>query len=627
MPQNHLEKDFYHALHGEDMSILEEYSKDEVRQQLEDIKDEALSSEYPAIACQSKPNNPNYFAIVEVNEAFCESFKVEKASIMGKNYDFLFDDIDLEYSSDSQIELFRLLKDVKDFHQCSVIIDVDYNKKGQKYKIVFHPEKLAKNSKIRHAVFTFEPIKRSNAVKNYPNYNKEPTTNNDSKSTVLERALRHERLLRHISSFLISDLSIRQIAKKIAKSLCEHLKIDRIIIHDYKDSQTNFIIEHHVDGVKPIFKNANDTKALSDLAEYINFHNHFYEKRVSNKDQKNSILIMDDIKNDPALNSIKKICERYSISSQIAITTTFNSKVNGGIYIHQFNNRNWLADEVELIEMVAEQYSIALDRSESIEKVMLSNHALTEKTLELKKALKKEQEIRKMQSEFVALVSHEFKTPLQIIDGTRELLHRKIIGLKVKNDVVDKSFAKIKSGIQRMNGLINSTLNLAKMESTGGKINVEVETFDLQKFTHDIIEKNLNLGQIRNVKIAQQIDSLPTSFYGDPKLIEHSFNNVISNAIKYSKADSLVKIIAKANSKKIAIKVIDQGIGIPKEDLSHIGDKFFRAKNTLSVAGTGIGLYLSRHFIELHGGNLKIDSKVDIGTAVTITLPIQDPKK
>lgn len=626
MTKNQLEKDFYHSLHGEDLSILDEYSKDEVRQQLEDIKDEALSSEYPAIACQSKPNNPNYFAIVEVNEAFCKSFKVEKASILGKNYDFLFDDIDLEHSSESQIELFRLLKDVKDFHQCSVIIDIDYNDKQQKYKIDFHPEKLAKNSKIRHAVLTFEAIKRSNAIKNYPNYNNE-RSNSDSKSIVLERALRHERLLRHVSSFLISDLSIRQTAKKIAKSLCEHLKIDRIIIHDYKNSQTSFIIEHHIDGVKPIFEGANDTKALADLATYINFHNNFYQKKGNNKDQKNSILIMDDIKNDPTFNSIKNICEKYSISSQIAVTTTFNAKVNGGIYIHQFNNRNWLADEVELIEMVAEQYSIALDRSESIEKVMLSNHALTEKTLELKKALKKEQEIRKMQSEFVALVSHEFKTPLQIIDGTRELLHRKILGLKIEDEVVEKSFAKIKSGIQRMNGLINSTLNLAKMESTGGKISIEAEIFDLKKFTNDIIEKNLNLAQIRNIKLLKKIDTLPTDFNADPKLIEHSLNNVISNAIKYSKADSVIKIIAKSNSQKIAIRVIDQGIGIPKEDLIHIGDKFYRAKNTLSVSGTGIGLYLSRYFIELHGGNLKIDSRVDVGTTVTITLPIQDPKK
>ena len=69
------------------------------------------------------------------------------------------------------------------------------------------------------------------------------------------------------------------------------------------------------------------------------------------------------------------------------------------------------------------------------------------------------------------------------------------------------------------------------------------------------------------------------------------------------------------------LRITDQGIGIPKEDLSNIGQKFFRAKNTLSVAGTGIGLYLTKHFIELHGGDVLIESELNVGTSVTVTLP------
>ena len=83
----------------------------------------------------------------------------------------------------------------------------------------------------------------------------------------------------------------------------------------------------------------------------------------------------------------------------------------------------------------------------------------------------------------------------------------------------------------------------------------------------------------------------------------------------------MIKILAKSNQKKIAIRVIDSGIGIPEDDLKNIGTKFFRAKNTLLIAGTGIGLYLSKYFIKLHGGELKIKSKVNIGTSMTIYLP------
>jgi signal transduction histidine kinase len=159
------------------------------------------------------------------------------------------------------------------------------------------------------------------------------------------------------------------------------------------------------------------------------------------------------------------------------------------------------------------------------------------------------------------------------------------------------------------------------MENGENKIKVEYETFDLKKFIFDIIEKNSNLAMNKNIQILTSIDELPSDFYGDSKLLDHSITNIISNAVKYSKNDTTVRILAKANDKKVALRIIDQGIGIPKEDLANIGQKFFRAKNTLSVAGTGIGIYLTKHFIQLHGGNVAIDSEINVGTTVTITLP------
>ena len=82
-----------------------------------------------------------------------------------------------------------------------------------------------------------------------------------------------------------------------------------------------------------------------------------------------------------------------------------------------------------------------------------------------------------------------------------------------------------------------------------------------------------------------------------------------------------MKILAKSNDKKVALRVIDEGIGIPQEDVSNIGKKFFRAKNASAVSGTGIGIYLTKHFVEMHGGEIVIESKIDVGTSVTIILP------
>ena len=111
-------------------------------------------------------------------------------------------------------------------------------------------------------------------------------------------------------------------------------------------------------------------------------------------------------------------------------------------------------------------------------------------------------------------------------------------------------------------------------------------------------------------------------YNGDQKLLDHCFSNIITNAIKYLRNNSSVKINGSLQNKKLILKVTDSGIGIPKNDISNIGKKFFRAANTLSVSGTGIGLFLTKYFVELHNGSVLIESELDVGTVITVELPL-----
>lgn len=582
----------------------------------ENLKSKIKNLEEAAFICKAKEHNPNYLSILYANPKFYEIFGISEANLIGKSYDFLFNDLDFDYSSEDQIEYIRLVKAVKEFNQSSVIVSLENHKADErkiKLKITFTPLEDEEFAGKRYAIFNFEEFDLKTVEEGQVKTNAVLLKN-------LERALRNERLLREVGYLIVSDLSIRDIAYEIGRMLCQHLKVDRCLIHDYRKGGANFVAEYCNADCEPMFKDASDPENLQVLADYINFQNYFY-KKVGNKNKKSSLIIVEDVSSDANFNQIRAICEKYSITSQISITTSFNANVNGGIYIHQSSKRNWLVDETELLETVADQFSIAVDRSYSVERVMISNHELLEKTKQLKEALKEEKNMRKMQSEFVALVSHEFKTPLQIIDSTREVLARKLKSINIKEDVVDKSLERIKSGIQRMNGLIHSTLNLAKMESGQSNIKIEKQLFDLKSFVQEVIEKNSNLMLQKNIKVLSNIDELPANFNGDQKLLDHAVTNIISNAIKYSRNDSVVKVLAKVGTKKILLRVIDQGIGIPKDDLSHIGQKFFRAKNTLAVAGTGIGLYLTKYFIELHGGSLLIESEINVGTSITVVLP------
>ncbi len=585
------------------------------------LEDLVNSNECPAILCKSKEGNPNFLSIAYANEKFYENFNISEFRLIGKNYDFLFDDLDLDYSSEDQMEFIRLIKAVKEFHQCSIIVSVaNHNFKDLdkvRFKIDFQPQ-IAEEEQ-HYAIFTFEKISAENLeVDKFVE---------KSSSTVLlrnlERTLRNERLMREVGNLIISDLAIEEISKTIARLLCVHLKVDRCVIHDYKEGKTSFVVEYCDSDTKRMFPASSKEADLEDLKLYLNFQDHFYEK-FGNKSKKSSISIIENVLEDKNFTKIHDVCERYKIISQIAVSTMIGGRLSGGIYLHQSNKRVWLNDEIELIENISDQISLAFDRSIAIEKIMTANHALMEKTSQLREALRHEQEMRKMQNDFIALVSHEFKTPLQIIDGTREVLTRKLKSLQIVDEGFDKGFERIKSGVRRMSGLISSTLNLAKMESGEGDIKIEKFHFDFKEFLKEIIEKHSMLSVNKNIKILTKIEDLPKDFYGDAKLLDHSFTNIISNAVKYSKADGVVKIIAKSDNEKVAIRIIDSGIGIPKDDLQSIGKKFFRASNTLSVAGTGIGFYLTKHFIEMHQGTITLDSVLDSGTSVTVILPIKN---
>ncbi len=292
---------------------------DEYKQALQE-RNEAL------IFCESRERNPNYLSIIFANKKFYEIFGVSEFNLIGKSYDFLFADLDLDYSSEDQLEYVRLIKAVKDSHQCSVIISVsDHKGEGQRVrlKITFTPVEInsADVNKLRHhATFSFEKVESDEVFL---------AQESDRKPHVallrnLERTLRNERLLREVGSLIISDLPIRDIAQNIAKLLCEHLKTDRCLIHDYNDGQTSFVVESCNNYTKHMLKpKSRHDNGAAVLIDYINFQNHFY-KKFGNKVKKSSLSIIEDILLDRNFLPIHHLCEDFSINSQIAVTTTFN---------------------------------------------------------------------------------------------------------------------------------------------------------------------------------------------------------------------------------------------------------------------------------------------------------------
>ncbi|MCE3254819.1 MAG: sensor histidine kinase/response regulator hybrid protein [Rickettsiaceae bacterium] len=577
------------------------------------LKRSVSESADPCFLCQSDPENSNLLTIIDCNEKFLTCFSVSSVEAIGSNFDFFLQKSGISYEMGGYFEYINLIRLVQNLLPSQVTISIPNNIQGSIDQYVVNTVPVRYNTEKTYCIFTFVKVL---SAKNF-----KEETNPISSHVIqhLERAVRNEKLLRNVTDSISTGSDLKEVSQSVAKMICEYLKVDRCIIYSAAP-ESGFLVEHNMEGVAKISDSGDVLDLDSPIRRYIDFHNQIFLDATSiNKNA--PVMVFEDIKDIEKYDAIEDICLRFGISSQIVIVMTFGNMVIGSFYVQQSSKRNWFLEESELINIIANQMSVAIDRFNYTHKLLISNQELFEKGRQLAKSLKQEKRIRELQSEFVTLVSHEFKTPLQIIDGARELISRKMKAINISDEGLNKLLGRIQNAVSRMSNLIQSNLDLSRIEIEEGEIKVNKQDFDIKHLITDIVEKILNLAQDRHVKIEVNIDNLPEQYSGDQKLLDHSFSNIISNAIKYSKPNSSVKISGEEEGDNIVIKVADSGIGIPKNDLEKIGNKFFRAKNTVSVAGTGIGLYLTKHFIELHNGTLLMESELNVGTTVTVHLP------
>ena len=228
-------------------------------------------------------------------------------------------------------------------------------------------------------------------------------------------------------------------------------------------------------------------------------------------------------------------------------------------------------------------------------------------------ALKKQQELNDLKSRFIATASHEFRTPLSVILSSATLIERQ--NQLGQEDRRLRHTGLIRSNVQNLVTILNDFLSLGKLEE--GEIKPVLERFDLVDFTTSLkqqLETSLKRGQ--SVQIMASNPSIIVSL--DPKLTRYIISNLLSNAIKYSHEDQTIAVKIQDDNKKVSLSVIDQGIGIPFEEQKNMFQRFFRAKNSLNIKGTGLGLTIVKQYTELMGGTICFSSEKDKGSTFTV---------
>ncbi len=260
--------------------------------------------------------------------------------------------------------------------------------------------------------------------------------------------------------------------------------------------------------------------------------------------------------------------------------------------------------------------AIILDITERHNYTEKLEKTVEKRTKQLTEALAKEKELNELKTRFLSLVSHEFKTPLSSILTSITLLGKYTQTEQQKKR--DKHVDTIRNKVKYLDTILNDFLSVERLES--GKVNYKVETFPLSKLVNEVIyDANMLLKTGQRINYPSNIDDLLIKF--DEKTLELVLSNLIHNAIKYSPEDSSIDLYVEEQTDKLVLKVVDKGIGIPKEDQKHIFNRYFRAENALLNQGTGIGLNIAKQHLENLGASLEFTSEENKGSTFIVNLP------
>lgn len=274
--------------------------------------------------------------------------------------------------------------------------------------------------------------------------------------------------------------------------------------------------------------------------------------------------------------------------------------------------------------------SMALDNTESVlyrKKLQLLNSELEKKvadrTMQLNAVNDELARVLELKSMFIADVSHEMRTSLAIMQGNMELMSK---GLIEKNEKED-SFAQVFEEIKRVSTMLSDMTLLS--ESKSSIQNFEFEKCDINQLISAVCKSLKIIANQNNVKIKHRNSGVKIEIIAEKSQLEKLLTNLIRNAIRYNKENGSIEVLAKVTKEDVLLLVKDTGIGIDKDHLQNVFERFYRVDKARSrnEGGSGLGLAICKWVAEIHGGEINVESKIGEGSIFTVRLPINSQIK
>jgi signal transduction histidine kinase len=324
------------------------------------------------------------------------------------------------------------------------------------------------------------------------------------------------------------------------------------------------------------------------------------------------------VRGTPVQKVFEAVAEEMGVSpddSQYKESADFWIKLSGE---HEFKLDSGLHLRMTAVELPGGQGTIV--STTNITTYKRQELALAEKQKELERALAAEQEASNIQKQFISMVSHEFRTPLAIVDGNAQIIERRIGDLSVEE--TKRRLKTIRSAVSRTVNMMEAVLSSNLLKT--GKMDLHIEEFSVKDLISQLCHEQADLA--RSHRIVTDIESIPDILSLDRKILTLVITNLLANAVKYtSDDDPEIKISGWLDGTILTLEIKDNGVGIPEEELGRVFERFFRASTSVGIPGSGVGLSLVNDLIQAHKGKIEIKSQVGQGTIVTLRLPVDLP--
>ena len=282
----------------------------------------------------------------------------------------------------------------------------------------------------------------------------------------------------------------------------------------------------------------------------------------------------------------------------------------------------WPANRVLRGERL-DEFEVVLERSDGARRrVVYNSGAIAGPTGEVELGIlvfRDVTELRRLEEnrlEMLSLVSHDLRNPLSTLKGHAQLLELSLNRRGMSKDA--ESIRAILRNADRMNSMIQDLVDSSRLESGG--LELRLETVDLRHLVESVVERYRSATLRDRLRVEAQPELPPV--LADPERIDRVVGNLIGNALKYSPEERLVSVELSASDGGVVCSVADRGVGIASEDLPRIFDRYFRARTTRAADGLGLGLYIAKMLIEVHGGRIWVESELGRGSTFSFELPL-----